>query len=118
MDRRIVPWRRIEPLAPLNGEIATRLAGVDALQGAWKDVQARASVAEIEASLKRRLRKHAIETGIIERLYDVSWGVTEALVAEGLTTEVALSEGNVTESTLLVDDALASAIGRFSEHLA
>ncbi|GAA0400053.1 hypothetical protein Acor_22580 [Acrocarpospora corrugata] len=96
----MIPWQRIEPLGSLNGEIATRLAGVDALQTAWKEVQAAASPAEVEASLKRRLRKHAIETGIIERLYDVSWGVTEALVAEGLTTEVALSEGDVTESTL------------------
>jgi len=27
------------------------------------------------------LRRHAIETGIIERRYEVGWGVTEALVA-------------------------------------
>ncbi|WP_066374572.1 Fic family protein [Herbidospora mongoliensis] len=100
MDVDRIPWKRIEPLTSINGEIATRLAGVDALQSAWKDVQANATPAEVEASLKRRLRRHAIETGIIERLYDVSWGVTEALVAEGLTTEVALAEGDITASTL------------------
>lgn len=78
------------------------MASVDALQVAWKAVQASASPEEVEASLKRRLRRHAIETGIIERLYDMSWGVTEALVAEGLTTEVASAEGEVSEATLSI----------------
>lgn len=45
---------------------------------------------------------HAIETGVIERLYDVDWGVTEALVAEGLSAEVAAREGGID------DDALAT----------
>ncbi|MER6015742.1 Fic family protein [Streptomyces bluensis] len=102
MSQKRVPWRPIEPLSRLNGEIAARLASVDALQVAWKAVQASASPEEVEASLKRRLRRHAIETGIIERLYDVSWGVTEALVAEGLTTEVAAAEGEISEATLSV----------------
>lgn len=102
MSQKRVPWRPIEPLPHLNGEIATRLASVDALQTAWKAVQASASPEEVASSLKRRLRRHAIETGIIERLYDMSWGVTEALVAEGLTTEVAAAEGEVSEATLLV----------------
>lgn len=48
------------------------------------------------------LRRHAIETGIIERLYDVDWGVTEALVAEGLTADVAAREGGVEENTLAI----------------
>ncbi|WP_078621321.1 Fic family protein [Streptomyces sp. NRRL WC-3626] len=102
MSEKRIPWRPIEALPHLNGEIAARLASVDALQVAWKAVQASASPEEVEASLKRRLRRHAIETGIIERLYDMSWGVTEALVAEGLTTEVASAEGEVSESTLSV----------------
>ncbi len=102
MSQKRIPWHPIEPLPHLNGEIAARLASVDALQVAWKAVQASASPEEVEASLKRRLRRHAIETGIIERLYDMSWGVTEALVAEGLTTEVAAAEGEVSEATLSI----------------
>jgi prophage maintenance system killer protein len=102
MSQKRIPWRPIEPLPHFNGEIAARLASVDALQVAWKAVQASASPEEVEASLKRRLRRHAIETGIIERLYDMSWGVTEALVAEGLTTEVASAEGEVSEVTLSI----------------
>lgn len=102
MSQKRISWHPIEPFPRLNGEIAARLASVDALQDAWKAVQASASPEEVEASLKRRLRRHAIETGIIERLYDMSWGVTEALVAEGLTTEVAAAEGEVSEATLSI----------------
>ncbi|GAA4241447.1 hypothetical protein GCM10022254_70310 [Actinomadura meridiana] len=47
------------------------------------------------------MRRHAIETGIIERLYDVDWGVTEALVAEGLTADAAARvNGEVSEDVL------------------
>ncbi len=48
------------------------------------------------------MRRHAIETGVIERLYNVDWGVTEALVAEGLTLDVASHEGGVNDDTLAV----------------
>jgi Fic/DOC family len=36
------------------------------------------------------------------RLYDVDWGVTEALVAEGLSAEVASREGGINDDTLRV----------------
>lgn len=51
---------------------------------------------------QRSLRRHAIETGIIERLYDLDWGVTEALVAEGLAADVVarVDEGAVSEDVL------------------
>ena len=48
---------------------------------------------EFAAFLERQKREHAIETGIIERLYDLEWGVTEALVAEGISAEVVAREG-------------------------
>ena len=48
------------------------------------------------------MRRHAIETGIIERLYDIDWGVTEALVAEGLTADAVAraDSGAVSEDVL------------------
>jgi len=55
---------------------------------------------DAEERRARNLRRHAIETGIIERLYDLEWGVTEALVAEGLTLDVAERDGGVSDSTL------------------
>ncbi|MGH3873363.1 MAG: Fic family protein [Pseudonocardiaceae bacterium] len=85
----------------MNGELAQVLASVDALREAWEVSLAQATAGELAEARRRSLRRHAIETGIIERLYDVDWGVTEALVAEGITTEVAAREGG------LADDALA-----------
>lgn len=97
-----VPWRSVEPLPDLNGDVVAMLATIDDLRRIWADTQALATPAEIESARKRSLRRHAIETGIIERLYDVDWGVTEALVAEGLTLDAAASEGGITEDTLAV----------------
>src|SRR6266542_2925498 len=75
---------------------------VDELRTAWKRSIERASPEEFAEARRRTLRRHAIETGIIERLYDVSWGVTEALVAEGLTLDVAEREGGVSLDALAV----------------
>ena len=75
---------------------------VDELRSAWKRSIERASPEEFTEARRRTLRRHAIETGIIERLYDVSWGVTEALVAEGLTLDVAEREGGVSLDALAI----------------
>lgn len=83
---------------------------VDELRAAWKRSIERASPEEFAEARRRTLRRHAIETGIIERLYDVSWGVTEALVAEGLTLEVAEREGGVTPDALATINAQFEAL--------
>lgn len=93
-------WRDVEPLAGINGELGAVLASVDALRAARDDVLSRVTPEDFTESRRRSLRRHAIETGIIERLYDVDWGVTEALVAEGLTAEVAEREGGIDDDTL------------------
>jgi hypothetical protein len=50
------------------------------------------------------LRKLAIETGILERLYDIDWGLTLTLVAEGFTRDVVERHGgsldDLTRATL------------------
>ncbi|MFG3707075.1 Fic family protein [Micromonospora sp. NPDC047670] len=97
-----VPWCSVEPLPELNGDVAELLSATDSLRAVWEDNLQLATPQEIEAARKRSLRRHAIETGIIERLYDLDWGVTEALVAEGLTLDVAAGEGELTEDTLAV----------------
>ncbi|WP_370155906.1 Fic family protein [Streptacidiphilus sp. EB129] len=96
-----MPWSDVEPLQYLNGDLTSVLESVHALQGAWKAVVSANDVAFQEAR-RRSLRRHAIETGIIERLYDVDWGVTEALVAEGLTADAVarVADGAVSEDVL------------------
>lgn len=96
------PWEEVEPLPPVNGDLESVLASVDTLRSAWIDALERPTPHELTEARQRSLRRHAIETGVIERLYDVSWGVTEALVAEGLTADVAAREGGVDEDTLAI----------------
>lgn len=72
---------RCRTTAQLNGDLRSVLDSVESLRGAWPTVVAQNSESFREGR-RRSLRRHAIETGIIERLYDVDWGVTEALVAE------------------------------------
>ncbi|WP_461122263.1 Fic family protein [Saccharothrix stipae] len=98
-----MPWTDVEPLPALNGDLQSLLDTVSAIQGAWKSVVAANDEAFHEAR-RRSLRRHAIETGIIERLYDIDWGVTEALVAEGITADAVarVGEGSVNEDVLEV----------------
>lgn len=79
-------WADVEPLPELNGDLQSVLDAVRSLQQAWGQVVSTNTEAFHEAR-RRSLRRHAIETGIIERLYEVDWGVTQALVAEGITAD-------------------------------
>src|SRR5215469_14393591 len=97
-----VKWRPIEPLPYINGALDPLLKTVDSLRSAWEDALRYYSPEELTEARNRRLRRHAVETGIIERLYEIDWGTTEALVAEGLTSEVANRAGGIHEDTLLV----------------
>ncbi|GAA2703573.1 Fic family protein [Micromonospora olivasterospora] len=97
-----LPWRSVEPLPELNGDVAELLAAIGSLRRVWEENLSVATPEEVEEARKRSLRRHAIETGVIERLYDVDWDVTEALVAEGLTLEAAAGKGGITEDTLAV----------------
>src|SRR5215472_10001893 len=116
MAEKVQEWREVRQLSPLNGELSTVLAAVDSLQAAWTESLTRATRKEIQEARLRTLRRHAIETGIIERLYDVDWGVTEALVAEGLALEVAeAAEGVLSPETLAVIQAQFDALEYLSE---
>jgi hypothetical protein len=95
-------WRDVDPVPETNGDLSAVLANVDVLRAAWEDVLSRVSPEDFTESRRRSLRRHAIETGIIERLYDVDWGVTEALVAEGLTAEAAERDGGIDDDTLAI----------------
>jgi fido (protein-threonine AMPylation protein) len=116
MAERVEEWREVRPVSPLNGELETALASVDSLQAAWSESIAKASPKEFQQARLRTLRRHAIETGIIERIYDVDWGVTEALVAEGLTLEVAEgADGVLSPETLAIIHAQFDALEYLSE---
>ena len=98
----VTSWQAVTPLPEVNGDVAGLLETIDDQRRVWEETLAYATHDEIEAARKRTLRRHAIETGIIERLHDVEWGVTEALVAEGLTLEAAARDGGIATETLTV----------------
>jgi hypothetical protein len=102
MAERILPWREVSALEPVNGGLAGHLATLDTLRSVWERTVQNATPEEFAETRRRSLRRHAIETGIIERLYEVDWGVTEALVAEGLTLEAAEAHGAIDPTILLV----------------
>ncbi len=100
MAEQIVPWREVAALEPVDGAVQSLLDTVDTLRAAWQRAVDMASPDEFAEARRRSLRRHAVETGIIERLYDVDWGVTQALVAEGLTLEAAQVHGSINPETL------------------
>ena len=110
MKGEIVRWHEIEPLSTINGDTENLLATVDTVRAAWEEHRRLVTPEEFEEARRRTLRRHAIETGIIERLYDVSWGVTEALVAEGITRQAADREGGISEDTLAVINSQLDAL--------
>jgi fido (protein-threonine AMPylation protein) len=77
------------------------LGALDALREEW---ERRLGILTEEDRVKvrhRSLRRLAVETGILERLYDLDWGLTLTLVAEGFTRDVVeRAEGRVDERTL------------------
>lgn len=95
------PW---EPIKPLEDDVEHKLNGeltaVDALRAAWGEFVGTLATADVASLRRRTMRKHAIETGILERLYQIDWGLTESLVAEGFTLEAAAGAGGeISEST-------------------
>jgi prophage maintenance system killer protein len=96
------PWQGIADVPTVSAEVEAVLGQLTPLQHAWQEAAAGDPDTFQETRL-RALRSHAIETGIIERLYDVDWGVTEALVAEGISQEVVeRAGGTVGRDTLAV----------------
>lgn len=105
MDIRIalggsLDWFRVDAIPEISSpDTLAVLRRIDLLQSTWvgnADIDPEA----FERTRLRTLRSHAIETGILERLYDLGWGITEALVADGLLMSVAEREGGIDPSTL------------------
>ena len=80
-------WKAIE-LIETEGEYNFR--EIDSLQRQWLQVreEAESSTPEAYSAFTERLtRRWAIETGIIEGIYELDRGVTETLVREGIAAE-------------------------------
>ncbi len=112
-------WQPIQPLdAHVEVRLRSDLAAVDALQNLWMDFASSLSLADRNTLRRRTLRKHAIETGILERLYDIEWGLAETLVAEGLSMEaVARAGGELPPGVMPMLDAQFKGLELVTEYV-
>lgn len=95
-------WSPITPLS--EGERAIDL-GLRPLYDAWHASQAglRESTGDnLRAFSERLVRRMSVETGIIERLYDVDRGTTETLVKEGFDENLVPRSSTDTEPGRLI----------------
>ena len=96
-------WQPIEPL--LSKDLAIDLADNQSLYESWRSAKARLKVLgsnQVEEFTRRLIRRLSVETGILERLYDLDRGTTEALVQKGFAENlVAHADTNIAPATLM-----------------
>jgi fido (protein-threonine AMPylation protein) len=115
MGMRVVLWREVTPLEPFHETEGALLDAVDTLWAAWQRVVALAPRDELAEARRRSLRRHAIETGVVEHLYDIDWSVTEALVTSGPTPEATQAVGSIEPSTLAMIHSQLAALQYVAE---
>ncbi len=97
-------WRPIEPLSEKDKELD--LASMRPLYDDWRASRKRiqhVSSSQLADFNQRLIRRLSVETGILERLYDVDRGTTEALVAHGFAEELVTRSNTNIEPALLID---------------
>ncbi len=82
-------WKPIEPLS--QGDKSIDLAAIRPLYDSWhaaREELKRSSPESLSRFTGQLVRRLSVETGILERLYDVDRGTTEALVAAGFIEDL------------------------------
>jgi hypothetical protein len=97
-------WKPIEPLSERDRQID--LAAMRPLYETWRASKERlrqSSPASLKEFTQRLVRRLSIETGILERLYDLDRGTTEALVAHGFVEDLVSRSSTDIEPSRLID---------------
>lgn len=97
-------WKPIEPLGAVERRID--LAAMRPLYENWRASRKRiqqSSQAQLADFNQRLIRRLSIETGILERLYDLDRGTTEALVAHGFAEDLITRSNTNIEPSRLID---------------
>lgn len=82
-------WKPITPLSEQDKSV--ELSDVESLKAAWLEVKgklAESSATNLKNFEERLARQWSIETGIIERIYDLDRGTTEVLVELGFVADL------------------------------
>lgn len=97
-------WKPIEALS--DQDRAIDLAAMRPLYDSWGAARAhlaQSSPASLQRFTERLIRKLSIETGILERLYDLDRGTTEALIANGFAEDLVSRSSTDIEPERLID---------------
>ncbi len=97
-------WHPIEPLSKVEKSI--NLAAIRPLYESWRAAKAelkQSSPGNLELFTQRLVRRLSVETGILERLYDLDRGTTEALVADGFAEELVSRTSTDIEPSRLIE---------------
>ena len=95
-------WKPIEPPSEeFKDQVAAELERLDHVRDLWVGVRAELSEALLARFTERLYRSIAIETGIIEGLYELDRGITETIVAHGITADaIERAGGAISANTL------------------
>ncbi len=97
-------WTQIKPLLEADRNID--LAAITPLYDTWrhaKEKLEKSSPENLKGFTNRLIRSLSIETGILERLYDLDRGTTEALVENGFQEELVSGTSTDIEPSRLID---------------
>lgn len=97
-------WKPIEPLSDDDRKID--LAAMRLLYENWRASKQRlqeSSATQLADFNRRLIRRLSVETGILERLYDLDRGTTEALVANGFIEDLVSHSSTNIEPARLID---------------
>jgi fido (protein-threonine AMPylation protein) len=94
-------WTPIAQVAPDRVQTNGSFDALDALRVEWERQMSAIPEDERTKRHQRSLRRLALETGILERLYEIDWGLTLTLIAEGFARDVIERAGGaIDEGTL------------------
>lgn len=97
-------WTPIQPLSEQDRGID--LAAMRPLYESWRLARSRlaaSSPASLQRFTERLIRRLSVETGILERLYDLDRGTTEALVQNGFVEDLVAHSSTDIEPSRLID---------------
>lgn len=97
-------WQPINPLT--KTERQTDVLSMTPLYDSWRAQKARLqadSPSGLHDFTQRLVRRLSVETGILERIYDLDRGTTEALVANGFREELVSRSSTDIEPSRLID---------------
>jgi hypothetical protein len=99
---RRIAWKPIEEIRQTESLANGSFAALEALRVEWERYLQTLSEGDRTRIQQRTLRRLAIETGVIERLYEIDWGLTLTFVAEGFARDVIERKGGrIDDQTLL-----------------